>query len=114
MVYTSQGLLVFDFRKESDGLVLFERKLQPWALVVATLGFIGLTIYLGNVNYIIGWVIVVGLDLLLEWAVVYFFKQDVIRKGKQVLESGSFWKGNKQYKGDISYPDYNKPDTSGK
>lgn len=114
MVNTNRGVLLFNFRQESDGLVLFERSTQPWISVIFTLGFLAATTYSKNVNYIIGWAIVFGLDLLLEWAIIYFFKQDVIRKGKQVLETGSFWKGNKQYKGDISYSNYNKPEANGK
>ena len=101
------GSLFFDFRHEPDGIVMFERPFQPWAALVLILMFVGFSVYFQNFNYIFAITIIFGLDVLLEWASVYFFKQDIKRKGKPVLESGSFWKGNKQYKGDISYSNYN-------
>ncbi len=101
-----RGALFFDFRQDPDGLVMFERPFQPWGALVLILIFVALAVYFENLNYIFGLTIIFGLDVLLEWAAVYFFKQDIKRKSKPVLESGSFWKGNKQYKGDISYSNY--------
>ena len=104
------GALLFDSRKDPDGEVLYERSLQPWLFIICSLGFIAAAIYYKNVNYLFGWLFIFGLDVLLEITIIYFFKKDIERKGKQVLESGSFWKGTKQYKGDIDYLTYNAPD----
>lgn len=101
------GALFFCFRHEPDGIVMYERSFEPWGAVILIFIFIVLAVYFQKPNYIFAIIIIFGLDVLLEVASVYFFKQDIKRKGKPVLESGSFWKGNKQYKGDISYSNYN-------
>jgi ABC-type microcin C transport system permease subunit YejE len=95
------GALFFSFRHESDGIVMYERPFEPWGAVILIFIFIVLAVYFQKPSYIFAITIIFGLDVLLEVASVYFFKQDIKRKGKPVLESGSFWKGNKQYKGDI-------------
>jgi hypothetical protein len=95
------GALFFSFRHEPDGIVMYVRPFEPWGAVILIFIFIVLAVYFQKPSYIFAITIIFGLDVLLEVASVYFFKQDIKRKGKPVLESGSFWKGNKQYKGDI-------------
>lgn len=97
-MYRSYGPLLFNFDREEDGPVLSERKLQPWLLLVVTAAFVAYALYAQNTSYLYAWLILLTVDFLLEWAVVYFFQQDIIRAGNQVEITGSFWKGTKKYK----------------
>ena len=93
-----RGSLIFQYRDDGNSTAFRQTIFSSVLGILLFLGFLAAAVYNHNFSLLFGIGIVLGLDFLFEWVFIVFYKKDAIHDKQEVIESGSLWTMNKEYR----------------
>ena len=94
----NRGQILFSLERTDDAITFTQTPGSTLVTILAILIIIFLGVYEKSFVWVTGGGLILGIDFGLELIIRIFLEKDAIREGQQFTETGSLWRGNKQYK----------------